>query len=356
MKKDQLTSIPANQFGLPKDRKFPMQDEKHLKAAIGYFYTAKPEKRKELAKNIIRRHGELKSSIKISKKNPLFKFIPEEMKNLNESSLFENVSSEHFGQLFGPRGREIIESLIAKDGVSCVDDIDSQVPNDYRNKQRFVNTVKSYILNEMGDNYPVVYMDYPVTKQDLRGNNGGIRTLSETSIVLDYRSYLNESTSIDVITEMSHIQFGALLREWDENYRAGHRNHTYDRLVIESWKTRVHDLLTEGVDEVGSVKYKAQHHADIETKQKLIDLGIKDPDEYKRNHIDGDIYERSPIHKSAEIGFDITKDIIDKHHNESHGSNVIDGSLSLKLYTYKDDVYIHQKGVDITVDELWRMD
>src|SRR5690606_38467614 len=104
---------------------------------------------------------------------------------------------------------------------------------------------KSYILNEMGENYPVLYMDYPLTKSDLRGNNGGIKTLSETSVLLDYRSYINESSSIDVVKDINHIQFCAVLREWDESYSKGHRNPTFDRLMIETWKQRVNDLLIE---------------------------------------------------------------------------------------------------------------
>jgi hypothetical protein len=361
MTKDQLSSIPTKQFGLPKERKFPMQDEKHLKAAIAYFYTAVPAKRKELADNIVRRYGELKSKIKISKKNPLFKFVPDEMKNLNESSsLFENVNVDHFGQMFGPKGKEITESLLAKTGLSSVDDIDAQVPADYRPRQLLINTIKSYILNEMGDNYPIVYTDYLISTKDLQGNNGGIRTLSETSVLLDYRSYLNESTTLNVVKDMDHIQFCAVLREWDEGYTAGHRNPTYDRLMIESWKHRVNALLTEnaGDSEEGSqYKIKAEHHADIETKQKLIDLGVKDPKEFNKNYVVGDgIDEKSPIHKSAEIGFNIAKNILDKNKDAGEDSDVVDSSLSLKLYTYKDDVYIPQKGKDVTFEDLWRLD
>jgi len=361
MTKADLMKIPVKEFGLPRERKFPMQDEKHLRAAIAYFYTAKPDKQKELAKNIVRRREELKSNVKISKKNPLFKFVPDEMKNLNESSsLFENVNPEHFGQMFGPKGKEIVESLMTKTGLGSVDEVDCHVPDEYRKKGLLLGTLKSYILNEMGDDYPVVYMDYHLTKEDLKGNNGGLRTLSETSVLLDYRSVLNESSNLDVVKDIGHIQFCALLREWDESYSSGHRNPTYDRLMIESWKTRVYDLLTEahdeGVDTAGSVKIKAIHHADIETKQKLVDLGIKDPDEYQKNHIIGDdINAKSPIHKSAEIGFDITKDIIDKHHN-GENTGAVDNALDLKLYTYKDDVYIHQKDKHITFDEFWRMD
>jgi hypothetical protein len=356
MTKAELMRIPLRQFGLPKERKFPMHDEAHLKAAIAYFYTAPPEKRKELAENIVRRWRELKSNIKISKRNPLFQYIPGEMKNLQESGrLFENVNPEHFERLFGTKGREIVESLLSKTGLTTVDDIDSQVPDEYRKKNILLGALKSYIINEMGENYPVLYMDYPVSSKDLKKNNGGIKTLSETSIILDYRNTLNECSSLDVVSNMEHIQFCALLREWDENYMNGHRNITYDRLMIESWKSRVYDLLTENHDpnHPGTLKLKPINHIDIETKQKLADLGVINPDEFQKVHITGnDIHEKSPIVKSAEIGFNIVKDIVERYNADN--PNVTDGALSLKLYTYSDDVKLHQRGEQVMAHEMWR--
>jgi hypothetical protein len=39
-------------FGLPDERKFPLNDEKHVMSAIGYFRTCPKDKRAELARNI----------------------------------------------------------------------------------------------------------------------------------------------------------------------------------------------------------------------------------------------------------------------------------------------------------------
>jgi len=349
--KRELMRIPLREFGLPKERKYPMHDEAHLRAAITYFFAAPPEKRQELAKNIVRRWRELKSNIKVTRKNPLYEYIPGEMKNIEEStSLFENVNTEHFEILFGTKGKEIIESLLVKKTITTVDDIDSQVPEDYLKRKLLLGTVKSYIMNEMGEDYPILYTDYPLSKDDLKSNNGGIKTLSETSVIVDYRGYLNECSNIDVINNIEHIQFCAVLREWDENYRNGYRNITYDRLMIESWKQRVYELLTEGEDPLrpGTLKLKATRHIDVETKQKLADLGITDPEDFQKNYING----KSPIIKSAEIGFNIVKDIVEKFNEQN--PDIADNALSLKLYTYTDDVKLHQKGKQVMANELWR--
>ena len=57
-------------FGLPDERKFPLNDEKHVMSAIGYFHTCPPAKRKELAKNINAAIRKFHMSPKVSVDNP----------------------------------------------------------------------------------------------------------------------------------------------------------------------------------------------------------------------------------------------------------------------------------------------
>ena len=44
--------LPDSEFGLPKERKYPLNDESHVRSAIMFFKYCKPEQRRELAKNI----------------------------------------------------------------------------------------------------------------------------------------------------------------------------------------------------------------------------------------------------------------------------------------------------------------
>jgi hypothetical protein len=59
LKAAQLKALPEDQFGLPKARKYPMPDKAHVIKAIQFFGYAKPDERKELARNINRRAKEL---------------------------------------------------------------------------------------------------------------------------------------------------------------------------------------------------------------------------------------------------------------------------------------------------------
>lgn len=63
----QRKELPADQFGLPEDRAFPMPDESHVRSAIAYFHTCPPKKKKELAANINRLAKQYGMKVKLKK-------------------------------------------------------------------------------------------------------------------------------------------------------------------------------------------------------------------------------------------------------------------------------------------------
>ena len=67
----QRNSLPDSAFGLPKERRYPMPDEKHVLLAIRFFNYVEPEKEKELAKNIIKKIKEFNMAdrVKVGDKN-----------------------------------------------------------------------------------------------------------------------------------------------------------------------------------------------------------------------------------------------------------------------------------------------
>lgn len=269
MKNNELMSIPLSQFGLPDVRKFPIPDEKRLKAAVAYFHTASEKDRNELASNIVRRHKQLGSELKISKKNPLWKYVPAKMQMVNESS--ELISLRTLGYITPILNEEAIlnlESLMLRDGLDNVDDLDSAIPDDYKGKLKLLGTLKSFILNEdiPGDEYggyTIAYDDFPAATASLRTNNGGLNECV-VSPILKYNGALNEASQIGPATNIQHIHFCSLLREWNELYVQGIRNPGYDRLMIESWK-----------DYSGTVQESFNETGSLEDAQRLLDLGFE---------------------------------------------------------------------------------
>lgn len=61
-------------FGLPDERKFPLNDEKHVMSAIGYFRTCPKEKRAQLAANINKAINKFHMSPNVSVNNPFYDY------------------------------------------------------------------------------------------------------------------------------------------------------------------------------------------------------------------------------------------------------------------------------------------
>jgi len=336
LNKADLMSIPLKYFGLPEERKFPMHDETHLKSAVVYFHTVDKKKRKQLADNIIKRHKQLNSNIKITKKNPLFQYVPEDMKNLKETDvpLYTLQDANIITSIIDNDAKSIVESLLNKKDLENVDDLDSAVPDDYVHKNKLLGTLKSVILNEDND-YPLMYPRYTAETSILSKNNGGIVKIKDFSLV-NYNNRLNECSELNPVNEVEHIQFCALLREWDQLYMNGHRNSVYDHLMIESWRSRVNNLM------------EAEY--DPQIKQKALDLGI--------NYNPVSKYKFDPLLKAAELGFDsvfnIKKDVIDDKLNSydeesAQDNDTLTPSITIKLISGSDG-HMHQKGVDRTFD------
>lgn len=76
--------MPDREFGLPKERKYPLHDESHVRMAIIYFKYCKLDQRGELAKNINLKLKKFDMTIKVSKDNPFYKYI-------NKQHLTESV-------------------------------------------------------------------------------------------------------------------------------------------------------------------------------------------------------------------------------------------------------------------------
>lgn len=81
MKAKQRNALDDSEFGLPRLRAYPLNDAKHVKAAIRMFNHCKdPEDQKTLANNIfkaMRKHG---VDMKIGEGNNLYKYAPQELR------------------------------------------------------------------------------------------------------------------------------------------------------------------------------------------------------------------------------------------------------------------------------------
>lgn len=90
MKAAERNALDDSEFGLPRLRKYPLNDKKHVKFAIQMFgYCKDPKDRAELAKRIFAKVKEFDMDVTIGKGNPLYEYAP---KSLQES--FATLSAE----------------------------------------------------------------------------------------------------------------------------------------------------------------------------------------------------------------------------------------------------------------------
>lgn len=88
--------LDSKLFGLPKERKYPLNDEEHIRKAIQFFNFCPKTKRNELATNINKRIRDMDLKIEVDKKNPFYKyvnkdFVLESLYELNEKPHSYNV-------------------------------------------------------------------------------------------------------------------------------------------------------------------------------------------------------------------------------------------------------------------------
>lgn len=95
----QRKNLPADQFGLPEERAFPMPDEAHVRLAIAYFHTCPPNKRKELASNINRIAKSYNMKVKLKKHSAFRPYADPEIieENINIPDIdFPHVIMDEF--------------------------------------------------------------------------------------------------------------------------------------------------------------------------------------------------------------------------------------------------------------------
>lgn len=91
--------LPDSEFGIPRLRAYPLNDEKHVRLAIQMFSHCKdPEDRKSLAKKIFAKVEEYGMDVKISKDSALYDYAP---KALQETTLVPEEEDEESIPVYG---------------------------------------------------------------------------------------------------------------------------------------------------------------------------------------------------------------------------------------------------------------
>jgi len=169
--------LPDSEFGLPKDRKYPLNDESHIKSAIQFFKYAKPEQRRELAKNINLKLKKFNMKIKVSENNPFYKYI--DRNYLSESLIFDNIITESsFSYVKGTNPNKFYDKIISDLILDANDYIDK---NFIIESEKYIHKIvrdnrditDSYIsfISDINSTFEIIYEDYYKYKKYSDNNN-----------------------------------------------------------------------------------------------------------------------------------------------------------------------------------------
>lgn len=88
---EQRKNISDKDYGLPKDKKYPMPDESHVRSAIRFFNHVDPSDEAELARNIKKKIKQYNMSVKVGEDNRFSKYYNESAIFKEEIKKIENV-------------------------------------------------------------------------------------------------------------------------------------------------------------------------------------------------------------------------------------------------------------------------
>lgn len=99
--------LPDSAFGLPDERKFPINDQKHVKQAIRMFGYCPKEKQAALAKRILAAAKKFNMEIHVSPNNQMYQYLPASMQEDAMPQLFipfskrtpEDIRKEHMDSM-----------------------------------------------------------------------------------------------------------------------------------------------------------------------------------------------------------------------------------------------------------------
>ena len=89
----QRKQLPPEDFGLPKEKKFPIHDENHVRSAIAYFHTCPDKDKKELANNINRAAKKFNMKIKLKKYSAFKPYADKEIISENANLILPDFIS-----------------------------------------------------------------------------------------------------------------------------------------------------------------------------------------------------------------------------------------------------------------------
>lgn len=137
---EERNALPDKEFGLPEDRKYPLNDAEHIKSAIRFFNYCPKDKKHILAKNINKALKKNKMKVNVGEENEFSKYIDSAFLNKSISESYEESIPEEYHELM--RNYSVDQLYIIN--------TDTDIHKPYLSINQYMFSVTNlYILNKM---------------------------------------------------------------------------------------------------------------------------------------------------------------------------------------------------------------
>jgi hypothetical protein len=228
---EKRNELKDSDFGLPKERKFPLNDEPHVRKAIQFFKFCELTKRNELAKNINKKLKEYDMKVTVSSDNPFSKYANPELVTITEAvsplgyvdeSMRDSIdfitrfhiSSVHDMLTLEAHCKNIIDENVERNNIkhgydSFVETINEALKYRYNEFIEFndessklynlIENAKSELINE-SDNIDKYQKKFPIVMDIFSRTNNKYHIYRACSEAISVMSVLSDNSDDDTIS------------------------------------------------------------------------------------------------------------------------------------------------------------
>ena len=189
------SDLPDSSFGIPEDRKFPLDTEKHVRSAIRLFGHAEESKKKSLAKKIANKAKEY--NIEIPETTQVYKYLHE---NCNTTEDKGYIATR--GDFTEYINEQTINAGIIKQGTKIYrisnvkNSIISDKPNYFvifdQDRDFYKGTWRKAYMNSNNSKYSNLYESEYIVKKDLKLVPKKVRMEIALALMNQYKDLLKE--------------------------------------------------------------------------------------------------------------------------------------------------------------------
>lgn len=230
--------LDDSMYGLPSERKYPLNDEAHVRKAIQFFKHCKPTMRNELAKNINKRITELNMDVSVSKDNPFSKYANKNTVTITESAdtYYPNENIEYIDKF----------SIYGYNDIIKLESCCMTIMNEYL-ESSMINSLDGEYIKKINDILTETYSEFNSFNNNINNSYELIESAKVDIInIINNPSKLNDiGSQLDILnmTSNKYHTYRTCCEMLSCIYNSMNDEcNDIERMVLENYEARINEL------------------------------------------------------------------------------------------------------------------